>query len=123
MTDKYRTDSWLMDIFEGWFDPCPIRWTPFDQECALSYDWGLRAHAKKIFVNPPYSKPLPFVMKALETKTAYPEATIAMLLKHDSSTQAWAQLKEHGAHFLPIMGRLKHHTGHSAAFPSVLVIL
>ena len=24
MTDNYNTPSWILKIFEGWYDPCPI---------------------------------------------------------------------------------------------------
>jgi len=112
--DHYPTDDWLLACFDDWFDPCPLTERPdFD---GLTADWH-----DKTFCNPPYSNPLPWVEKAIAE--AEWEKTVVMLLKHDSSTRWWALLKEHGARFLPIMGRLRHGTNHAAPFPSVLVVL
>lgn len=121
MSDDYETDEWLMQVFEGWYDPCPI--CPDDEliENGLNVLWARRG--EKVFVNPPYSNPLPWVKAAIEEKRLTPEMTIAMLLKHDSSTEWYRLLHEAGANFLMVNGRLKHRTGKSAAFPSLLVIL
>jgi len=120
-SDNYRTDKWLMDIFEGWYDPCPL--CPEDEliENGLNVHWAARG--TQVFVNPPYSNPLPWVKAAIEEKSLTPEMTIVMLLKHDSSTEWFRLLHEFGAHFLMVNKRLKHETGRSAAFPSVLVVL
>jgi phage N-6-adenine-methyltransferase len=83
---------------------------------------GLNSEWKgnRIFVNPPYSKPMPWVKKAIaESRKG---KTVVLLVKHDSSTRWWAKLHEAGAHFLPIMGRLKFN-GKAAPFPSVLSVL
>ena len=48
---------------------------------------------------------------------------IVMLLKHDTSTEWYRLLHEAGARFLLVNGRLRHGTGRSAAFPSVLAVL
>jgi len=119
--DDYETDRWLMQLFDDWFDPCPI--CPNDEliENGLQIHWGSRG--KRVFVNPPYSNPLPWVKAAIEEKTLEPDMTIVMLLKHDSSTEWYRLLHEAGGHFLMVNGRLKHRTGTSAAFPSVLVVL
>ena len=117
--DNYTTDSWLKwDLFEGWFDPCPFNpdqaHTGVD---GLAIDWEDRT-----FVNPPYSNPLPWVKKAIQ-QNSYFGHTIALLLKHDSSTEWYRLLHEFGAHFLLVGERLKHGTTKGAAFPSVLVII
>jgi hypothetical protein len=117
-SDHYQTDEWLMKVFEDFYDPCPYKTVyeiPLDMQ-----KWG--GH-NRIYVNPPYSNPYPWVRKAIQEKKDYPDCVIVMLLKHDSSTQWWSMLKENGARFLPIMGRLKFRTGKPAPFPSVLVIL
>ncbi len=113
-TDSYATDMWLQKMFDGWFDPCPLNpdWT-YD---GLKIQWP-----NKTFVNPPYSDPLPWVEKAIETSIM--NKTVVLLLKHDSSTKWWRRLHEANAHFMPVHGRLKYGTGKSAAFPSVLVCL
>jgi hypothetical protein len=115
MSDNFRTDQWILNVFDGWFDPCPYdpRWATD----GLTLDWP-----NKTFINPPYSSPIRWVRKAIRH---YKEEgkVMVLLLKHDSSTKAWAELHEAGARFLPVMGRLKYQTGKSASFPSVLVVL
>jgi hypothetical protein len=112
--DNYRSDSWILRIFMGWFDPCPLN--PHPEVNGLLGEWGM-----KTYVNPPYSNPLPWVKKAIfESKKG---KLVVMLLKHDSSTEWYRLLHEAGAKFLLINERLKHQTGKSAAFPSVLVVL
>ena len=132
MSDEYETDEWLMDLFEGWYDPCPLKQysTKIGDQLNLPREYnenGLKvlwnARGRKVFVNPPYSNPLPWVKAAIEEKRLSPEMVIVMLLKHDSSTEWYRLLHEAGAHFLMVNGRLKHRTGTGAAFPSVVVIL
>lgn len=119
MTDKYETDSWIRALFPEhiWFDPCPIDWNPNKHVSGLSIHWPTRT-----FVNPPYSNPLPWVVKAIEVNqnNGY---TVVLLLKHDSSTEWYRLLHEAGARFLMINKRLKHCTKSVAAFPSVLAVL
>ena len=123
--DEYATPDWIKNgLFAGWFDPCPLSNGLVDQD-GLTSEWK----GDKVFVNPPYSRPLPWIEKAIvESKKG---KTIALLVKHDSSTIWWAKLHEADAHFLPVMGRLQFVTYHgnregrkaAAPFPSVLVIL
>jgi len=113
-SDKYETDGWLKNIFLGWFDPCPINPLPFTDGLGMS--WGERT-----FINPPYSNPLPWIRKGI--KEAAKGKTIVFLVKHDTSTRWYAELHAAGARFLMVQGRLKHGTGKSAAFPSVLAVL
>ena len=119
--DDFQTDEWLMALFEDWYDPCPL--CPEEEliENGLQVNWAPRG--MQVFVNPPYSNPLPWVKAAIEEKTLTPEMTIVMLLKHDSSTEWYRLLHESGANFLMVNGRLKHRTGTSAPFPSLLVVL
>jgi hypothetical protein len=119
--DNYQTDEWLMDLFEDWFDPCPLIDVDELSRNGLHLPWSV--WGDKVFVNPPYSKPLPWVKKAIEEKQLEPDMTIVMLLKHDSSTEWYRLLVEARAHFLMVNGRLKHRTGKGAAFPSLLVVL
>jgi len=116
MNDNYETDVWLKEgLFGGWFDPCPLN--PDWDKDGLNIVWKNRT-----FVNPPYSNPLPWVLEAIEQRDCY-GFTIALLLKHDSSTKWYKALHEAGAHFLMTSGRLKHCTGSPASFPSVIAIL
>ena len=114
--DEYATPKWIKDgMFNGWFDPCPLSKGLVSSD-GLATDWK-----ENTFVNPPYSNPAPWIDKAI--KESYKGNVIALLVKHDSSTQWWAKLHEAGAHFLPLMGRLSFNGGKPAPFPSVLVIL
>jgi len=112
--DNYATDQWIMELFEDWFDPCPLNLNP--QENGLTIDWK-----DKTFVNPPYSSPLNWVEKAIYENSK--GKTIALLLRVDTSTQWFARLVEEKAKILWINKRLRHRTGKPANFSSMLVIL
>ena len=114
-SDNYATDKRIMELFEGWFDPCPLNENP--KQDGLLIDWK-----DKTYVNPPYSKPLPWINKAIEENRQ--GKTIVMLLRMDVSTRWFRDLQNAGAVFLWVNGRLKFgDTGKSAPFPSMLVIL
>lgn len=115
-SDIYETDAWIKKLFEGWFDPCEVSTEEFRAFDGLGSAWK-----DKTFVNPPYSSPLEWVRQGI--KEHKKGKTIAFLLKHDSSTKWYKELHEAGAHFLMIGGRLKHNTGKSANFPSIIAIL
>jgi hypothetical protein len=116
-SDECATPSWIREgLFGGWFDPCPLTQGLVERD-GLHSVWK----ADKIFINPPYSKPLPWIERAIcEYKKG---KTVVLLVKHDSSTQWWAKLHEAGAHFLPILGRLRFNNGGPAPFPSILAVL
>ncbi len=117
MNDNYATDEQLKQVFDLWFDPCALS----GDECLRDFDGLGSGWARHTFVNPPYSNPLPWVEQAIrEAAKGY---TIVMLLKMDTSTRWFKALQEQGAMFLWINGRLKHRTGKSANFPSMLAIL
>lgn len=111
--DNYKTPQWLLNVFEGWFDPCPLNDNP--EVDGLTIDW-----VNKTYVNPPYSKPLPWVEKAIEENKK--GKTIAMLLRVDTSTKWFAKLVEAQAEILWFSKRIKF-TDKDANFPSMLVIL
>ena len=117
MNDNYSTDEQLKTVFDGWFDPCMLS----DNKGLREFDGLGSGWAKKTFVNPPYSNPLPWVEQAI--KEAAKGKVVAMLLKMDTSTRWFKALQEQGAMFLWINGRLKHHTGKPANFPSMIAIL
>jgi len=121
-SDDHYTPEWIMKIFATYHDPCP----PQSNLDAFTYDWC--EHHDQVYVNPPYSNPLPWVRKAIRQKEIYPDSTIVMLLKHDSSTKWYAELVEAGARFLMVQGRLNFTgpnaiKGATASFPSVFVVL
>lgn len=115
MSDNYNTPSWIMEIFEDWYDPCPI-----SKGKLREFD-GLGSWKDKTFVNPPYSKPMPWIEKAIaENKKG---KTIVMLLKVDNSTKWFARLIEAKAEIMWFNKRLKFLGNKPANFPSMLVIL
>tara|TARA_Y100000401_G_C8306673_1_gene217367 strand:- start:696 stop:1082 length:387 start_codon:yes stop_codon:yes gene_type:complete len=117
-SDDYKSDKWILELFKGWFDPCPYKWIETQKtENGLTVKWPHRT-----FVNPPYSNPLPWVEYGVEQHKKR-GIMIAYLLKHDSSTKWFKLLHEAGARFLLVSGRLKYQTGRPANFPSVIAIL
>ena len=112
--DNYATDERIMQLFEDWFDPCPLNDNP--ETDGLTIEWD-----DKTYVNPPYSKPLPWVLKAIEENKK--GKLIVMLLRMDTSTKWFKDLQEAGAVFLWINGRLRFNNLKPANFPSMLVIL
>lgn len=128
MSDNYQTDEWILKLFENYYDPCPYNsnYNPKLDLDGLSTNWNkfvIKWGHDGVFVNPPYSNPLPWVKKAILEKGKNPKMNIVMLLKNDSSTKYYRLLNEFGANFLFPYGRLKYQSGKSAPFSSVLVIL
>lgn len=115
-SDDYPTDEWIKMLFEGWHDPCSLSDGTFRMVDGLGSSWK-----DKTFVNPPYSKPLPWVEHAIKENAK--GKTIALLLKVDTSTKLYARLIEADAHIIFIHKRLKHQTGKPANFPSMIAIL
>lgn len=114
MNDNYATDLKIIQLFDNWFDPCPLNDNPdFD---GLNIEWK-----NKTYVNPPYSKPHPWITKAIEENKK--GKLIVMLLRMDTSTKWFKDLQEANATFLWINGRLRFRTGKPANFPSMIVIL
>jgi len=121
--DDYKTDEWILRMFPNFFDPCPL--FGVEEMDGLNVSWDYYDY-DGVFVNPPYSKPKPWVQKAIRSRRDAEHGSaycIVMLLKHDTSTEWYRLLHEFGAHFLLVNGRLKHGTNTGAAFPSMLVIL
>jgi len=94
MNDDWETPDWLMEHFDNHYDPCPT----FRQEgLKLKFVDGLKTDWESpAFVNPPYSKPLPWVKKAV--KEAKKGISVVMLLRVDPSTKWYKLLMEHGCH-------------------------
>ena len=96
--DNYATDERIMQLFEDWFDPCPLNDNP--ETDGLTIEWD-----DKTYVNPPYSKPLPWVLKAIEENKK--GKLIVMLLRMDTSTKWFKDLQEAGAVFIWINVKLR----------------
>lgn len=111
MADNYPTPKWLLDIFDKWYDPCPLN---SDTDGLLTF-WG-----DKAYVNPPYSNPLPWVEKAIEESKR--GCKVVMLLPVDTSTKWFRLLLENNAHIFYHHGRLSFN-GKPPRFASMLVIL
>lgn len=113
MNDNYKTPNWLLQIFGDWFDPCP--YNKYFEVDGLKIDWE-----DKTYVNPPYSNPLPWIIKAIEENKKGKQ--IALLLKLDCSTKWFRLLIENNAHILFINERVKFN-GKAPPFPNALFIL
>ena len=128
-TDSWNTPKWLADALGPFaLDPCSnatshitanVRFAQ-DHECedcrdGLAQDWSPYG---PVFVNPPYSNPLPWAQKL-----AAHEKPWCALLKLDPSTKWWAALMEASPTVAPFRKRLKFEGDKSmtANFPSVLV--
>jgi len=114
MNDNYATDNRIMELFKDWFDPCPLN--PNPNINGLEIEWK-----NKTYCNPPYSKPLKWVEKAIEENKK--GKLIVMLMRMDTSTKWFKLLQEAGALFLWVNGRLRFNGGKPANFPSMLVVL
>jgi hypothetical protein len=93
--DKYNTPDFILNWFEDWFDPCPVN----PQFNGLKIEWK-----DKTYVNPPYSNPLPWVLKGIEENKN--NKRIAFLLRADTSTRYFSELINAGATILFFFGRL-----------------
>jgi len=119
-TDSYMSPEWTLKMFDDWYDPTPLNDKP--EVDALTIAWK-----DKTYVNPPYSRPLPFVEKAIKESNS--GKIIAMLLRVDTSTKWFAKIIEAKAHILWLNGRIKYrradykyHKPTPVTFASMLVI-
>ena len=137
-SDNWCTPKWLADLLGYWrLDPCSNQFShimsyarcQLDGEHrdvvgldGLAYDWS----GQSVFVNPPYSDPLPWCRKLRDH-----DAPWCALLKLDPSTRWWAAMMEANPTVAPFRKRLTFEStpasesvsakGMTANFPSVLV--
>lgn len=114
--DNWKTPLWLMEIFNPskFTDRCPSN----HLNDSLKDDW-----LSDSYVNPPYSNPLPFVLKGIEEHKKH-KTRIIFLLKLDPTTKWYRALLEADAHILFFSERLYYGDQvNYATFPSVLAIL
>lgn len=119
LSDNRATPKWLKDIFEGYFDPCPLN--PKPEINGLELEWG-----EKTFLNFPYSNPKPWIIKAIEESKKGKK--IVILMRFDPTTEYFRMLIENNAHIFYCGERLKfinpeETINYSSPFPSILVIL
>lgn len=115
MNDDVETPSWLMDHFRKHFDPCPIK---NSNPIGLTENWK-----DPTYVNPPYSKPLKWVEKAiLESNKG---VNVILLLRCDPSTKWYRLLIENKAHISYFNERIKFkgYENKSSNFATMLVFL
>ncbi len=87
MTDSWATPATLYEALNAEFhfndDPCPLDESIY----AIRNNDGLnRVWGKSVYLNPPYSNPMPWVKKAYEESLR--GSVVVALLKADTST-AW----------------------------------
>lgn len=113
MNDNYATPLWLMEHFKNHFDPCPLN-ADFD---GLKIEWK-----SPTFVNPPYSDPLAWVIKAIEQSKK--GVSVVMLLRIDVSTKFYKLIMEQNPHIAFFNERLHfNELKQSPNFSSMLVYL
>jgi len=115
-SDKWKTPTWLMEVFKDYYDPVP----PDHSE---DYITSLNIPKGNLYINPPYSDPLPFVLKGIEQHKKF-GIIVIFLLKMDSSTKWYKALVDANAHFLYFAERLHYSDSKdSPPFSSILAIL
>ena len=119
LSDNRATPRWLMEIFDGWFDPCPLNPTP--KINGLELEWK-----DKTYINPPYSNPSPWIYKAIEESKK--GKRIVLLMRFDPTTKYFRALIENNAHIFYCGERLRFTSPYSklnyaSPFPSILVML
>lgn len=119
LSDSRATPSWLMKLFDEWFDPCPLNPNPLID--GLELEWK-----DKTFVNPPYSNPSKWVYKAIEESKK--GKTIVLLMRFDPTTKYFRALIDYGCHIFYSGERLEFinpfvETNCKSPFPSILIVL
>ena len=119
LSDNRSTPKWLKEIFEYWFDPCPLNSNP--KIDGLSLEWKDRT-----FLNPPYSCPSKWIYKAIEESKK--GKRIVILMRFDPTTKYFKSLIENNAHLFYCGERLEfinpeEEKNYKSPFPSILVIL
>ena len=113
-SDNWRTPKWIYDELDKEFhfkdDPCPI-----NGNGGLDREWR-----SPVFMNPPYSKPTPWVKKAYEQSQK--GKIVVGLLRGDTSTRWFHDYCYGKAEIRFVKGRLKFNGKKPAPFPSIIVV-
>lgn len=116
--DNFATPLWLMDIFRGYYDPCPLN---KDFDIQKDKDGLIQNWEDYTYVNPPFSKITPWVIKAIEESKK--GKVIIMLLRVDFNTKWFKLLMTAKAHILFFSERMCFNEDlKGSAFPYMLVI-
>jgi hypothetical protein len=86
--DNVPTPPWLMAIFEGWYDPCPLNTE------LREIDGGEPPKGSKIYVNPPYSNQPEWIERAI--KWHQEGHVVVMLIPIETSTLKAKRLIQYG---------------------------
>lgn len=101
--------SFLAELYNGFtlftLDACALPYNKkvnrfiSPKEDMLKKDWG---NGEFVWVNPPYSNPLPFIERAIEMSD---KNFVAMLLPSDTSTEWFAKCVEHADLIMFLTGK------------------
>ncbi len=115
-SDHWATPDAVYQALDAEFhfddDPCPLHGE-------LMQDGLLRRWGKFVFLNPPYSKPLPWVKKAYEESLL--GSVVVGLLRGDTSTAWFHNYVLPYAQLRFVRGRICFN-GKPAPFPSIIAI-
>ena len=113
VNDSSPSPKWILDMFNGYFDPCPLDDNPkFD---GLSIPWK-----KYNYVNCPYSDKIPWIKKAiLEQEKG--NLTV-MLLPYVPDAVWYFDLVVPNAEILGFRGRLELDNGKHPRYASMLCV-
>jgi site-specific DNA-methyltransferase (adenine-specific) len=116
-SDDWATPKDVYDALDQEFhfndDPCPL--LGVSEGTGLLREWGT-----SVFMNPPYSKPTPWVQKAyLESQRG---KTVVGLLRGETSTRWFHDWVYGKAELRFIKGRLRFNDSGPAPFPSIIAI-
>jgi hypothetical protein len=131
MSDRWNTPKYITQAL-GYFDLDPCASATSHVQCGQRFglDLGIdgldeewkstdkTAPAWSVFVNPPYSKPLPWCQKLRDHNGPW-----CALVKLDPTTKSWSALMEANPTVAPFRKRIKFEGDKdmTANFPSVLV--
>ena len=110
-SDSSPSPEWLLDLFKGFFDPCPLNPTVD----GLAVDWK-----PYNYVNPPYSNKVPWIKKAIEEM--HLGNTTVMLLPHVPEMAWYVDLIVPNAEILNFRGRLELDSGKHGRYGSMFAI-
>jgi len=137
ISDEWETPQWLFDQLDSEFhfdiDACATKENTkcknFYESCLTLPHWD---HGDIFFMNPPYSNPKPFLLKAWEESRK--GATVVCIVKCDTSTSWWGIFWDYEKHcpkpgieirFLPKRLRFVRSDKKldNANFPSAIIIM
>jgi hypothetical protein len=117
--DNSPTPRYIWDMlnreFDFNFDPCPLNEQGLRQFDGLLSEWGSRT-----FVNPPFSKKIEWVKKAVAEQKK--DKLVVMLLPVDTSTSWFHDLVLPNAEVRWLRGRMKLASGKHAMYATMFCI-